>query len=132
MTNIICILAWMAYAVLEGHREAWYYYYRVNVPLSFFKEENLHTLFTLQRTIVWMLIAILSMSWSIAVGLILIFPFWHDNQYYTQRNNIDSSTYPKRWRDSSTTSTAKIELNFKTRTVLFVIGIAFLTYTFIK
>jgi len=120
-TYISSIILWIAYSMLEGIRESFYYHYKVNNELID-KKEDLHTLFTLQRFIVILFIFYIT-NLYIAFSCACLFPFWHDGSYYFSRNALNPNIYKKTWKDSSTTSTAKIELNYKTRIILLILGI---------
>ena len=63
-----------------------------------------------------------------------MFTFLHDGMYYAQRNNLNKETYPKRWFDYSTTSTAKLDkfLNPTNRIIMFIVGIGGLAYLLLK
>ena len=54
---------------------------------------------------------------------ILSYPYFHDGAYYWFRNVIDNKIYPKRWKDDSTTSTAIIEIDYKKRVALLILGL---------
>lgn len=54
---------------------------------------------------------------------ILSYPYFHDGAYYWFRNVIDNKVYPRRWKDNSTTSTAIIEINYKTRVIFLILGL---------
>jgi len=57
-----------------------------------------------------------------AISLALLFSFFHNGVYFMTRNKLDSKIYPKGFWDDSTSSTAKLDLNVKSRIILAVIG----------
>lgn len=61
--------------------------------------------------------------WLILTYSILSYPYFHDGAYYWFRNVIDNKVYPRRWKDNSTTSTAIIEINYKTRVIFLILGL---------
>lgn len=123
---IVLFLLWIAYSMIEGFREATYY----DIAS---KEGNgikeLHSVFTLQRSIVIIFLSVFSFIISGHASVLFInsivfsFPFFHDNFYYVTRNNLDPNIYKKRWMDESTTSTAIIEIGFLTRTIFVLLSL---------
>lgn len=123
--KLIVIILWLVYSVIEGYREAWYYYYRVKTFKN--EGEDLHSVFFLQRGIPLLIIGY-CLSWTLAIGCSLIFSFFHDGMYYVQRHKITNTIYPKGWFDDSDTSTAKLELKLWMRVLLLIIGLILLVY----
>ncbi|KUG07443.1 hypothetical protein [Solirubrum puertoriconensis] len=86
---------------------------------------NEHVVFVLER-ITLVAVAILCTQLSALQALCavlsyaLMFSLPHNTAYYWGRSRIDSQPFDIRY--SSTTSTAKLEFNFKTRLVLFLVG----------
>jgi len=138
--NIIAILitTWAVFSFQVGFREARYYYCKNEPHPSLLKDE--HGLFTIHRCMVFIphLLAfglvkqhlLVSCWWVflIEAGLftlasILIFPFFHDGAYYTERNNLDPDVYPARWADYND-STAIFDFTFMQRMVMFILGVA--------
>ena len=60
-------------------------------------------------------------------SIVLMFSFIHNGVYYIQRNKLDPNIYMRKFFDSSTTSSAWIEMDFPTRLGCFVCGVAVLT-----
>lgn len=142
---IIILLSLLAifFYFLEGKRDASFYSVNVNSPTPV--KENLHWLFFSTRFIVlWLMFVVttyaypnqlrLSDLWNLLpripikssiflISLALIFSFVHNGVYYETRHKLDKNIYPKGFRDDSTSSTATIEMNFKMRTTLAVIGV---------
>ena len=138
-TNIITILiaTWAIFSFQVGFREARYYYCK-NEPHPSLKKDE-HGLFTIHRIMVFIphLIAfilirhdLIHQSWWMLViegclftaACILVFPFFHDGSYYTERNNLDPDVYSKRWMDFND-STAIFDFTFMQRTVMFIMGV---------
>ncbi len=140
---IFTILLWITYAIIEGYREAFYFFFRGNsYQYPQITNINPHTLFTTQRLIVGSMISVAYYIFysKIYVALLillangLLFSFFHDGMYYTIRNWISVKTtptqliYPKKWFDQSITSTA-LEDKFSishpiSRTIQAIIGVA--------
>lgn len=123
--HIIILATWIIYSCLEGFREA-YYFHNTNVSLHSYKHD-LHPFFALQRFCALFMLLALNMSihtFILCGALMLIFPFFHDGFYYIVRHRLDKDIYSKGFFDDSYTSVAKIELNFYSRVILFLIGIA--------
>lgn len=121
---LYCTIIWCFFAVFSGHFEA--YYYEHEVKSSFKDNYNEHPLFVAIRLCVFIPLWILT-QWKTAAALFIIFPFFHDGQYYLNRNNL-SGIYPRRWFDQSKTSTA---FSTKFLTPLVRTLLAFLGFTLI-
>jgi hypothetical protein len=121
---------WIVYAIIEGYREAYYYYAMVNTKVV--NPKNLHPIFALQRGLIIGSVALFSPDlWNgllMALILSLIFPFFHDGMYYQTRNELDSRTYPKGWWDFSMTSNAVLEIKTTGRIVMAVLGLSLMGY----
>jgi hypothetical protein len=91
-------------SLLEGVREGYYWHFKPKDP---FVKTNEHALFSLQRLILWSTMLFV-VNWVSVLAIICMFPFLHDGAYYTTRNYLDKTVYPKRFFDESTTSTAKL------------------------
>lgn len=119
---IICrIVIGAIYAQIEGFREAWMYYAFNRAGVW----KELHPLFTWQRVLFFCTI-FLFQPWYVAAfivtGDILSFSFWHNGRYFMTRNDIDPKIYKERFKDHSTTSTAKYEFNFSARLFFFIVS----------
>ena len=93
---------------------------------------NEHILFVAERISVGLAIlfgAILfktnaGVALMIFLGVWLCFPFWHNGFYYWQRNYISKGMiYPKKFKDFTEGSGAKINFEWKTRWYLGLMGI---------
>lgn len=134
LLNILLLIGvvglWLVYAYFEGTREAYYYHATNLLPSN--QQPEVHILFTWQRSVVMIIaavclikIGILSVILTVA-GCVCLFSYIHDGSYYLWRNKLNSFVYPLKWRDHSTTSTAKIELNYTGRVRLFITGLCFI------
>lgn len=139
MALILVTILWIVYSILEGYREAFYFFFETEDLQK--KVTDLHPYFACQRIIVGGLSAFIAVGLSnvlftliCLVSLGLMFTFLHDGMYYAQRNNLNKETYPKRWFDYSTTSTAKLDkfLNPTNRIIMFIVGIGGLAYLLLK
>jgi len=137
MTTIIVLsLVWFLFASLDGFVQAYYYDL---YPITK-QHRNLHPFFNLVRAIPagLMCYEVLMISpeegWTFVwvpaalygLALIMTFSFFHNGFYYVTRNKLQPSLYPKGFKDKSTSSTALMDLGFKLRTSLMIIGIFFI------
>lgn len=127
MTLILLISVLWAY--LEGKREAQYFHYKWSLP-SPLKIKDEHFDFTIQRALYVLVSSLLAgfiFNWLAAIILLisiaLVFSFFHNGSYYRRRNEMNSGVYPLRWKDSSTTTSAKFSFSYKWRLWQFIIGI---------
>lgn len=119
--ELILFILWCGYTIFEGWREG-DYFHRVEVTKE--RGRLLHTEWTMQRSIVFTIIAFNSFNWWL-IALPLVFPFLHDGKYYSTRNYFNRQLYTKKWFAQSTTSTAITTKIFTpvVRTILFGLGI---------
>lgn len=119
---IIYTLCFVLYSCLEGFREGLYFHYKTGgnlIPVKL----NEHIEFAVQRGIVLFIIGY-SSNWIYAIGLALIFPFFHDGIYYLTRNKLNNTIYLKGFLDNpSNISTAVMDFNLITRSLMFIIGL---------
>lgn len=91
--------------------------------------KNEHVLFVLQRSCFPMLFFIL-LDWRNATILSLLyalqFSFFHNGSYNESMRKLGNKNYS--WTYTSSTSTAKLELNFVIRTFLLILAVLILTY----
>lgn len=135
---VFLFILWLLFAFVDGRRDAYYYHLLMtynNKPLN-----DLHPLFTFQRSIFATVLCICFflftdhyiLGWHLlkvvffGISLILSFSLLHNGSYYMKRNDLNTNVYRMRFTDSSTTSTSEIELGYKERRNLFLIGIVFL------
>lgn len=126
--SIILLISFL-WAYLEGKREAQYFHYKWSLPNpTKIKDEHVH--FTLQRSlyvIISSLLGFLIFNWWVGIltfiSISLSFSFFHNGSYYLRRNQMNNKIYSLKWRDESTTTTAKISLNYKKRLLLLIVGI---------
>jgi len=124
----LTLVFFVVYSLLEGIREA--YYYHSAVRSGDVEKFNLHNLFWVQRLIVSIsMLCIYSFFLknilvivSVLLSQMLIFSFFHNGAYYCTRNNLDSTKYPRRFKDNSRTSNAILEFSYIERLFYFIIG----------
>ena len=117
----IFLVLWIGYAIIEGYREAYYWFFWLNSSLPNVSSKiNLHKTFAAQRAVVNIILSIgvyyitnsLFYASLISIASDLIFSFFHNGMMYLTRNNIskkytpDNIIYKKRWFDQSGDSTA--------------------------
>ena len=117
---MVSIHLWF-FSGLEGDREGYHYHYESQVAG---KKKNIHWLFLTIRVLVVGVVILLGFSPLMLLGIAFTFPFVHDGFYYVRREKLRPGTYPKGFTSNSTTSTAKIEIPYEWRLVLFIVGIA--------
>jgi hypothetical protein len=128
ISTIISNILWIIYSITEGIREAYLFYFEVNSTIT--KPFQLHPLFTVQRGIVLLTLGGLMYFGGLGlyaipavVALMLIFTYFHDGYYYVTRHKLDNKTYPLGWKSETSTSNAKINMNYTVRTTAMIIGI---------
>lgn len=120
----IGLALWILYAILEGKREANFWHHRIkSSDYKDFKDIDRHPIFTIQRGLVLLILAlssylILNDIWLTGYLFImnsLIFSFWHNGSMYLERYKMSKISnphyskgwvYKKGWWSQSTTSTA--------------------------
>ena len=139
----ISLILWMVYSFIEGKREAHFWHHRIkSSDYNTFKDIDRHPLFTIQRGLMLLALAlasyeILDSIWLAGYLLIMnafVFSFWHNGSMYLERykmsklsspNTPDRWIYEKGWWAQSTTSTAwstKL-MGPISRTIQLIIGI---------
>jgi len=139
----IGLVLWIIYAIIEGRREAHFWHHKIkSSDYKDFKDIDRHPLFTIQRGLMLLTLAltsylILDNIWLAGYLLIMnsfIFSFWHNGSMYLERfkmskmlspNNPKAWIYEKGWWAQSTTSTAWTTklMGPKSRTIQLIIGI---------
>lgn len=136
---LITFFMWIIYCIIEGFREGYYWHYKNRGDDN--NQYDIHKIFSVQRGLVLNtmgllafvtlykitgLLVIMSLFKSVLfiLSLMLIFSFIHNGMYYTTRNILDKNIYNLKWKDHSTTSTAKWTkfLTFRNRTIMFALG----------
>jgi hypothetical protein len=126
LTNLI----WILYSISEGFKDGFYWFFKVNSKRDCSFE--IHPVFAAQRGIVLTIIGSLlcgyiGITYSLysVICMALIFSFFHNGTYYTTRNKLDDKTYPLKWSDQSTTSTAKLTniMTYRNRTIFMILGV---------
>lgn len=128
-TLLIVNAVWVMYAMLEGFREGFYWFFKMNSRRK--SDFEIHPAFMIQRGIVIFLIALVVLSyvsiWQmliIMLSISMIFSYFHNGSYYLTRHKLDSKTYPMGWKSQSSTSTAKLTkfMTYRNRTILMIAG----------
>lgn len=129
-------LIWCIYASLEGYRDARTF---ANGTSHYIKQnsKDLHPTLLLFRVFLFLVFTLLIISSGLnlvsmiktGAGLALLFPFFHLGIYYAFRKAIDSpngypSTIIASFTHRSRTTTAKTNLSFWQRLLLFLLGCA--------
>lgn len=127
---MILLLLFIGYAILAGAIEAYLYHFQFTRPAQniFNSKENkdLHPMYMVQRLVVGIGFVHgegFFTGLMLLIGLAFTFPLMHDGAYYEIRHWLNPNTYPKGWKSESTTSTAKMEFDLKTRIIMFAIGV---------
>jgi hypothetical protein len=137
MIVLTIYIIWILFAVASGWYEG--FYWHMVSKGQIIKTGREHFIWTVFRGIIatplvcWLFV---EYSYSGLIGIISLmcmFPFFHDGMYYTRRNLLDSRVYPLRWKDTSTTSTAKTPtLDYRMRLVLTTIFLFISTVLILK
>ena len=136
MIHILLLLLWIVYSSIFGYCDAYYWFYgNIAKYKDSIKLKDLHSHYFISRSIVGLVFGYVSVisdnynDFIVIKTLIfttfyaMIFPFWHNGWYYTQRNNISPLVYKKRFWDNSSTSIAPINFSPFYRTLSFVLGV---------
>jgi hypothetical protein len=129
----ISFISWIVFSVYCGYVEALYFHYRSLNAEKDPQHFDVHVTFNIQR--VAALIPIFFSSYFLpSIVLIfscmLVFPFFHDGQYYTTRNSRNSMIYIKRWKDYGNGS-AWLDFTWKQRLLMLVLGLLFFSVSLI-
>ncbi len=129
--GLILNILWIWYSCNEGHRDGYMWKYlanKVNVPTNHY----IHLLLFISRLIcstgIVVYYIMVEPLWYLVIGemafICLIFPFFHNGTYYNTRNLLDPGTYPKGFKDQSTTSVAYTTkyTTWKARLIMFILG----------
>ncbi len=151
--SLVLAIVMIIYSSIEGVREAWYYHIK-NVCLDIYKTKipNEHFTFSLQRGLFISSLSVINtvilfhpensslhnvLNFILSnLGYMLIFSFFHDGEYYTERNHLDPYQYSKKWWDQKNSldkgkpGSAIFDPNPITRTLMMVIGLIIL-YTLV-
>jgi len=129
MVTIFIITSWILASLVEGCRDGFYYHNSMTSTSP--AKQNIHFLFTIERTIIGLAHTIIYLklvdgnyyhAFTFGLSLMFIFSWFHNGMYLTTRNYLDNKEYPKKWFDDSTTSTARGEFPLEIRTLFAVIG----------
>lgn len=134
---IILNVIWVAYSILEGFREGFFWHFKTNSRREC--KFEIHPIFSLQRSFVLSILGICLYHtigiYSIIsiLSMMLIFSFFHNGTYYYTRNKLDDKVYPLRWTAQSTTSTAIMTkiMTYRNRTIFMILGVLAQVFTYI-
>lgn len=128
----VLLAAYYATAMAMGVSEAaMYHKQNPNVRLKV----NEHKLFTIERMaafaplVYWWYTHGVWYGAIAAVSIMMAFSYPHNTAYYWYRHRLNDQVYEHWMTARSTTSSARFELGFTLRVVLFVIGTFALCYT---
>jgi hypothetical protein len=118
------LLAWGSYAIAEGIMNAAVFAHgNTNHPY------NVHHYLNAPRAVVFAFMLLVYLSGhslahtaSMALSMMLVFSYWHNGAYYVVRGMIDWDEY--NFFSQSTTTTARISLDFIARLWLWVVGMS--------
>lgn len=141
----LIFMGWLAYASIEGIREA--HYYRISSYVKNLTTPNLHPLFFMQRFFVATVCYVPLNNILLLIPMALCFSFIHNGSYFCKRNDLDDFLYQKRWNDEKESpfkdvkwyytipfafyilknhknlSYAIFEFSYKNRLIQFIVGI---------
>lgn len=129
MILTITILCSVIFYIVTAIMEGFFFHTCTKANLRF---KYPHQFLVTMRMCYWLLLYLVTINIEHTLGLIFIFSFIHDGIYYVVRHKLNNKIYLKGFFDESTTSTAILEFNFILRSILFIVGIALLLYSFIN
>lgn len=137
MILLLSNLIWIIYSCIDGIKDGFYWHFKNNTRKDV--KFEIHPLFSAQRGIVLILMGGLLFNifgyYSIAMvlSMMLIFSFFHNGCYYCTRHKLDENIYKLKWKDESTTSTAKMTkiMTYRNRTIFMILGILFQVFMYI-
>ena len=137
ITLILANIIWMMYSMLEGLREGFYWHFKSTSKRDC--KFEIHPIFALQRGLDLLIIGGLLYytigiySLTSIIDMALIFSFFHNGTYYYTRNKLDNNLYQLKWKDQSTTSTAKLTkiMTYRNRTIFMVLGVLLEVFIYI-
>ena len=137
ITLLLTNLIWIAYSMIDGFREGFYWHYRNNSRRTC--EFEINRIFSLQRSLVILLIAgflVHTLGWFSlisTISMIMLFSYFHNGTYYLTRNKLDDKMYPMRWKDESRTLPVFYSglMKYNKRTVLMILGLLIQIFVYI-
>ncbi len=126
---IISLICWLIYSIYEGKREAWLFCSN----FTYKQKHDVHFYFMIQRIAAIVPFVLLNADYSdlwlllISSGILIviyggIFVFFYDGFYYLERNNMDNSIYPLRFKDFKDSS-AIFDFTWNERQLLFLVSL---------
>lgn len=133
LTNLI----WIAYSMMDGFREGFYWHYRNNSRRTC--EFEINRIFILQRFLVLSLVAgllVYSLGWYSLIStlsMMMMFSYFHNGTYYLTRNKLDDKMYPNKWRDESRTLPVFYSglMKYNRRSILMILGLVIQVFVYI-
>ena len=123
-TPLVAGIACAVHAVTDGECDA-FHFDRAPSPRQA-KWPDIHGYFVIRRSAVWIMVALFA-GVPTALACILMFPWFHDGNYYATRQLIDGNVYAKGWAsEPSGTSTARWSFDYRTRCYFAAAGIIIL------
>lgn len=137
ITLLLVNLIWIAYSMIDGFREGFYWHYRNNSRRTC--EFEINRIFSLQRSLVILLISgflVHILGWYSlisTISMIMLFSYFHNGTYYLTRNKLDDKMYPMRWKDESKTLPVFYSglMKYNKRTGLMVLGLLIQIFVYI-
>ena len=137
ITLLLANLIWIAYSMIDGFREGFYWHYRNNSRRTC--EFEINRIFSLQRSLVILLISgflVHILGWFSlisTISMIMLFSYFHNGTYYLTRNKLDDKMYPMRWKDESRTLPVFYSglMKYNKRTVLMILGLVIQIFVYI-
>ena len=137
ITLLLTNLIWIAYSMIDGFREGFYWHYRNNSRRTC--EFEINRIFSLQRSLVILLIAgflVHTLGWFSlisTISMIMLFSYFHNGTYYLTRNKLGDKMYPMRWKDESRTLPVFYSglMKYNKRTVLMILGLVIQIFVYI-
>lgn len=126
---LFAAICWIVYSLVEGKREGLYYHARLNA--GDLQSLNEHPMFTVQRFIVSLfLLGTLGLTYSflswcivpIYFCICILFPYFHDGEYYKERHLLNKAVYPLSFKDFGNGS-AKNDFTYNQRLAMLISGI---------
>lgn len=122
-------LCFLTYASISGIKDAIMYSGKTSAPFGW----NEHKLWVAERgtfIAVFIGMAVFSIDFikmlDLVIASALCFSFIHNGYYYETRKLLGTKHY--HWFYQSKSSTARLNIDGKTRTIMFLIGICFMTF----
>lgn len=121
---LVCAIVCGVHAVTDGECDAFHFDRQPSERQKGWPD--IHTYFVSRRSCLWILVALCA-GVPTAIGCMLMFPYFHDGNYYWTRKMIGGNVYAKGWAsDPSGTGTAKWSFDYRTRCYFAAFGLVLL------